>query len=311
MTKNLFSKCHDEEATSLLLQTLLDGLQGKGGALTSLEHRSAVLSAILSFLETNYDPARDHLIRLQSKKSLELFPILISLAEKEVDENQRNLLAFCVGATARHFETNSDNLVGKEPFPDSYLELLQSGISGTGSTKNKSSSILFSLQIVSQMLRNAQIGQKLSPLAPIILNIIKEASKKPQACQPDGILALDILCSINNCLSSSHSVEATKIIGNCLVSPSFVTASSFQYMLSSLYSSYQSNSLTIHPGIAIQFDLLMTSVIRIITTTTTTIPSNQVRFSHKYRYMVNINMILDEIYASHHLWRFCGHVAAR
>jgi HEAT repeat protein len=251
---NLFQKCASVDAVGILYDTLIEAVSGKGGALV-LEHRTSIWTAIRFFYTTSY--ASESILSYRCIKAGALLSMLIPIIEKEVDESQAHLLSIhLLGAICQHLSALSY-------LPKVYLDQLS--LLGNNNPKHR----LVALEIIMTMIdTNQEFVHSISGISANLVSLIKDASKKPLALQPDAILAVSVLLVMSKHSLLILSSEVQKIFSTLLsstASASFLTAPALKSFISSLEVSSGSLGMKIY-GNLLRRSLLTTAAL--LTTST-------------------------------------------
>lgn len=95
--KSMSSHCMDAGAATLIVRTLLDALQGKGGALTQQYQRVVVLAALTDCANSIAHLGREVAVEMMA----EISGPLVACVDKEVDDGCKHLGVSCLGERNR------------------------------------------------------------------------------------------------------------------------------------------------------------------------------------------------------------------
>jgi hypothetical protein len=189
-------KCADPTAFDTLVKTFVEALQGKGpAALAQIYQRYATFVALSDIAQA----AAMHNSQMVTELAGEVVqPVLIASMEKETDETNQMLCAVALGKwlaaqtqgsnSNGNGSGNSCSGAGAGIIRPPVLESIRVGL---GKSKAIGLSHLVALTVAVKC--NSEIAAEFVPLAPALVNFVKEAAKKPQTVQVEGVLAIRLL----------------------------------------------------------------------------------------------------------------------
>lgn len=229
---DLVSKCTavnglgDADAACLVVTTLAEALQGKGGPLTNGDHRAAIAVSLLNAAKSFTD----------SKSLLPLLvPALTSALEKDTDEGNKHILAFALGTWLA--------------LPDSTGTSTATVAFTTGLTGKSKTSYLMALFVAQEGNRGSNsirtICLLLEAHVEVLVVIIKDALKKPQASHPAAVLAFRLLLDLIACSPSALQIFESNKLWTCLhASNSFLNSNALLTHLQQLDTSQNPDLLS-------------------------------------------------------------------
>lgn len=177
LINNLIMKSANQVAFTTITNTLIGALQGKeGGILSQIYQRQSVFLALTTCAEFANSFGKEYASKLAQEEVLS--QLIISM-EKEVDDNNRIIVAKCIGDWLSCC-TNELSVAIISSIKTSLVK-----------NKNIIKALLLSL-IISIKKRN-EISQFILDIAPILVNLIKESNKKPLLIQIEGLFSLRLL----------------------------------------------------------------------------------------------------------------------
>ena len=218
IVRNMALKCHDSSAFESMVRLFIEALLGKGpAALVQSYQRLSVLLALRDCSEGSHltSMGRSFISDLAGQA---VVPALIIAIEKESDENNMNVASEVLGGWIGLMTTLTS--------PPTLIESIK-----TGMGRSKGHCVTLLAALISSLRRNIELSADMLPLVPALVNVVKEASKKPSnQAHYDAVLAFRLLLEIS--VSSSVAVAAIEAakLGSC-VAPS---SSSFLYSKSLL-----------------------------------------------------------------------------
>ena len=218
IVRNMALKCHDSSAFELMVRLFIEALLGKGpAALVQSYQRLSVLQALRDCSEGSHltSMGRSFISDLAGQA---VVPALITAIEKESDENNMNVASEVLGGWIGLMTTLTS--------PPTLMESIK-----TGMGRSKGHCVTLLATLISSLRRNIELSTDMLPLVPALVNVVKEASKKPSnQAHIDAVLAFRLLLEIS--VSSSVAVAAIEAakLGSCLAPSS----SSFLYSKSLL-----------------------------------------------------------------------------
>ena len=218
IVRNMALKCHDSSAFELMVRLFIEALLGKGpAALVQSYQRLSVLQALRACSEGSHltSMGRSFISDLAGQA---VVPALITAIEKENDENNMNVASEVLGGWIGLMTTLTS--------PPTLMESIK-----TGMGRSKGHCVTLLAALISSVRRNIELSADMLPLVPALVNVVKEASKKPSnQAHIDAVLAFRLLLEIS--VSSSVAVAAIVAakLGSCLAPSS----SSFLYSKSLL-----------------------------------------------------------------------------
>ena len=218
IVRELALKCQDSSAFESMVRIFVEALQGKGpAALVQSYQRLSVLLALRDCSEGSHVPSMDRSF-VSDLAGQAVVPALIVAIEKETDENNMHVASEVLGGWIGHMMTLTN--------PPTLMESMKSGMG-----RSKGHCVTFLAALLFSLRRNIELSTEMLPLVPTLVNVVKEATKKPSnQAHIDAVLAFRLLLEIS--VSSSVAVAAIEAakLGSC-VAPS---SSSFLYSKSLL-----------------------------------------------------------------------------
>ena len=168
-------KAAASEAQQLLASTFLDALQGKGGAVLTSSQRLAAAKILLES-SNRTTPLPDALMN-------EVVKTLLNATDKEADETCKTALAVCAGHWLAKAGAVSPEI---------------SVATADRLKKGAESSIPAVIACVVSCYCNPSLRSGFAGVCARLIEIIKEANKRPQQGHHDAVLALNLLLQVSS-----------------------------------------------------------------------------------------------------------------